>query len=69
MSPGANRARPAPGLVEAQKQAKARWRREMAARPPREKIALLLEMQRRLHPILQQRRTLHWWECPWDIEP
>ena len=69
MSPGPNRARPAAELLENQRQAKARWRREMAARPLREKIALLLEMQRRLYPILQQRRTLQWWERPWDIEP
>jgi hypothetical protein len=55
--------------VEAQALAKARWRREMAARPLREKLRLLLEMQRRLHPILRQRRALQWWEQPWEIEP
>jgi len=69
MVSGTTRARPTPALLEAQARAKARWRREMAARPLREKIGLLLEMQRRLHPILRQRRAMQWWEQPWDIEP
>jgi hypothetical protein len=69
MAFGARRARPTPELVERQAQAKARWRREMAGRPLREKIGLLLEMQRRLHPILRRQRAMRWWERPWDIEP
>lgn len=69
MARRANRTRPTPEFLETQARAKARWRREMAARPLREKIELLLEMQRRLHPILQRRRALQWWERPWEIEP
>jgi hypothetical protein len=49
--------------------AKARWRRAMAQRPFRETIAIVLEMQKRLYPVLRQRRPLQWWERPWDIEP
>lgn len=62
------RARPSRQQLEAQVQAEARWRREMAARPWREKIGLLLEMQRRLYPIIRQRRAMQWWESPWEIE-
>jgi hypothetical protein len=69
MAPHSHRPRPTPELLEAQRQAKARWRREMAARPLREKIRVLLEMQRQLYPILRQRRAMQWWEHPWDIEP
>jgi hypothetical protein len=69
MASRTNRTRPTPEFLETQARAKERWRRQMAARPLREKIRLLLEMQRRLHPILQRRRTLQWWEQPWDIEP
>ena len=61
--------RPAQDLIDRQRKAKARWRREMAARPFREKVALVLELQRQLHPVLAQRRALHWWERPWEIEP
>ncbi len=62
------RARPTRQLLEAQARAKAAWRREMTRRPFREKVALVLELQRRLHPILSQRRTMRWWERPWDVE-
>lgn len=62
-------ARPSRELLDRQRKAKARWRKKMAARPFREKVALVLEMQRRLHPILAQRRALRWWELPWEIEP
>lgn len=56
-------------FVAAQLQAKARWRRDMASRPFREKVGLVLEMQKRLYPILSRRRSMRWWERPWEIEP
>lgn len=62
-------ARPAKELTDRQREAKARWRREMAARPFREKVALVLELQSRLLPVLAARRALRWWERPWQIEP
>lgn len=63
------KARPSHELIERQRVAKERWRREMASRPFREKLAILLEMQKRLLPVLAQRRKLHWWERPWPIDP
>lgn len=62
------RARPTKQMLDAQARAKIAWRQEMARRPFREKLALVLEMQRRLYPILSQRRTLRSWERPWNIE-
>lgn len=63
------RPRPSNELLEAQREAKMRWRREQAALPIREKLRRLLEMQRTLLPVIQQRRALRPWEQPWDIEP
>jgi predicted GTPase len=67
--PDRPRARPSPELVAAQWRAKAAWHQQQAQRPVTEKISLLLEMQRQLHPILCQRRPPRAWERPWDIEP
>ena len=63
------RRQPDSGLLQAQWEAQARAHRIAAARSLREKIATLLEMQRRLLPILRERRPLRWWERPWEIEP
>ena len=61
--------RPAAELVAAQRRGKEQWRRQQSQLPFREKIRLLLELQTKLYPILQQRRPLRSWEHPWDIEP
>jgi hypothetical protein len=58
-----------PGLLQAQWEAQARAHPIAAARPLRDKVAALLEMQRRLLPILRKRRPLQSWERPWEIEP
>ena len=41
----------------------------VARRPFREMVAIVLDMQTRLYPILRGRRPMRWWERPWDIEP
>jgi hypothetical protein len=41
----------------------------MVKKPFRERIALLLEMQKRRYPVLRQRRAPRWWERPWKLEP
>jgi hypothetical protein len=64
-----SRARASAELVAAQWQAKAAWHRQQARLPVKEKIRLLLEMQRQLYPIYCQRRPLREWEHPWAIEP
>ena len=65
---GTRYARPAPELTTTQRRAKELWRRQQAHLPFDEKIRLLLELQRKLYPVLQQRRRLRPWERPWEIE-
>jgi hypothetical protein len=47
----------------------AEWHRRQAALPIREKVRILLELQRQEQPLLAARRALAWWERPWQIEP
>ncbi|HVF09914.1 MAG TPA: hypothetical protein VNA16_03880 [Abditibacteriaceae bacterium] len=49
--------------------AKREWHRRQAQLPVKEKMRIMLEMQKRVLPLLARQRTLHWWEKPWDIEP
>ena len=49
--------------------AKREWHRAQAQLPLREKVRILLEMQRQDYPILKARGVLRPWERPWDIEP
>lgn len=45
------------------------WHRAEAARTPVEKVAILLELQREILPILRARRPLAPHERPWPIRP
>jgi hypothetical protein len=45
------------------------WHRRQAALPIREKVRILLELQRQDLPLLRRRRPLHSWELPWEIDP
>lgn len=63
-----DRARPSPELVATQRAGKVEWRREMTQRPFKEKIRALLEMQKRLLPVIARRRALAPWERPWSID-
>jgi hypothetical protein len=63
-----HRARPSGSLITAQRQGKSEWRCTMVAQPFKEKLRLLLEMQRRLYPIIAARRSLQSWQRPWPIE-
>ena len=49
--------------------AKREWHRAQALRPLREKVALLLELQRQDLPLISRRRALRSWEKPWPIDP
>jgi hypothetical protein len=49
--------------------AKADWHSEQARLPVKEKVRILLELQRQDHPLIKRRRALQWWEHPWEIEP
>ena len=50
-------------------QEKRRWHRRQARLPVREKVRILLELQRQDYPLLQRHRRLQAWERPWEIEP
>ena len=47
---------------------KARMRRNQANLPVREKLKILIELQRIGCKVISQRRKLEWWERPWEIE-
>ena len=48
---------------------KARWHREQASLQLKEKVRILLELQRVDLPLLARRRPLKPWERPWEVEP
>jgi hypothetical protein len=48
---------------------KARWHREQASLPLKEKVRILLELQRLDLPLLARHRPLRPWERPWAVEP
>lgn len=54
-----------PDLIES----KGAWHRAQAALPIREKVRILLELQRQDLPLLSKRRPLRAWEKPWPVEP
>lgn len=45
------------------------WHEEQARLPLREKVRILLDLQRQELPLLTRRRPLQPWERPWDIAP
>jgi len=49
--------------------AKRDWHRRQAHLPLKEKVRIMLQMQRDDYPILVRRGGLRSWEKPWDIEP
>jgi hypothetical protein len=54
-----------PDLVKS----KAVWHHAQAALPIRDKVRILLELQRQDLVMIRQRRPLRSWERPWPIEP
>ncbi len=45
------------------------WHRKQAKLPLKEKVRILLQMQKDDYPILKARGVLKSWEKPWDVEP
>lgn len=58
-----------PESVAALFQRKKAWHRAQAALPLKEKVRILLELQRQELPLLAKQRPLESWERPWDVEP
>ena len=50
-------------------QSKAAWHSAQASLPMREKVRILLQLQRDDLPLLERQRPLNPWEKPWPIEP
>lgn len=50
-------------------ESKARWHHAQVSRPLREKVRILLELQKEELPLLRRQRPLRAWEKPWPIEP
>lgn len=49
--------------------AKRDWHVAQARLPLREKVRILLDLQRQELPLIQRLRPLRTWERPWDITP
>ena len=49
--------------------AKEEWHLAQARLPLKEKVRILLEMQKQDLPLIARHRPLKWYEKPWDIEP
>jgi hypothetical protein len=45
------------------------WHRRQAQQPLREKVRILLKLQRQELPLLARQRPLRPWERPWDVTP
>jgi hypothetical protein len=58
-----------PAIPPESAESKARWRQLQRSLPLREKVRILLKLQRQHLPLLQRLRRLEPWEKPWPIEP
>jgi hypothetical protein len=63
------RSRPSSELMSRLREAKVSLRRQRTLMSLKEKVAMVLELQRMYLPLLQRSRPLARWERPWDIEP
>lgn len=50
-------------------EAKIEWHKRQSKLPLKEKVRILLRMQKDDYPILLKRGVLRSWEKPWKIEP
>jgi hypothetical protein len=48
---------------------KAEWHRAQAQLPIKEKVRILLELQKQDLELLRRHRSLKYYEKPWNIEP
>ena len=69
ISPPRKRPRPSPELLDALREGKSTLRRRREKSDLREKIRIVLELQRLCLPVIQRRRPLAEWERPWPITP
>jgi hypothetical protein len=69
VSPQRRRPRASPKLLDALREGKAALRRQREKLDLREKVRIVLEMQRICLPLIVRRRRLAEWERPWAITP
>lgn len=50
-------------------ESKLAWHRAQAALPLKEKVRILLELQKQDLPLITKQRPLRSWERPWPIDP
>lgn len=67
--PTTPRPRPPEQLLAALRRGKARHRNEQRGLPLREKVRIVLELQRICLPLMARQRPLQPWERPWAVEP
>ena len=60
---------PSEELLRGLREGKARLHERHARLPLREKVRLVMELQRIVLPLIARRRPLRSWERPWQIEP
>jgi len=63
------RPRASPELLDALRHGKATLRRQREQADLREKVRIVLELQRLYLPLLRRHRRLAEWERPWAITP
>lgn len=56
-------------IEETLHQRKRTWHDAQARLPLREKVRILLELQRQELPLIERQRPLQPWERPWQITP
>lgn len=61
--------RPTEALLKRLRDGKAELHRKHANLPLREKVRLVMELQRIVLPLIARQRPLRPWERPWKIEP
>jgi hypothetical protein len=64
-----HRSRPTPELMSRLHQAKAELHARRTQMSLKEKVAMVIELQRIDFPLLKRRRHPASWERPWNIEP
>lgn len=63
------RPRPTPGLLASLREGKAALHRHHASLPLRDKVEMVLQLQRLYLPLIERQRELESWEHPWAITP
>jgi hypothetical protein len=63
------RSRPTPALLASLREGKSTLHGQRASMTLREKVALVLELQRVCLPLIKRHRRLAPWEQPWSVTP